>query len=472
MSPPPAPLLQDATLRAVTRRYRVPAISHIPSDDAFPATALAVAVEHARRALAAGSAPPPGIRRTFLDALARLIREALSEEYGDPVFQAMLLRHRIPRVREYASLSAGAAQDRREVVAAVNAISHPAKLERMPPGPARDVRARLQEAVAAHDWAQLEQAARSLLDSPAIPEEASAVSRLGDSAALDRLLRLDALAADGNVRRYRALWEQQGPRPGSAAAVAQGNASRQRGAAVEALALQALEALARRLNGGPARGSYQAVSSMRVPASIPGSADRAKSEWDAALLRRAESGPALAPDVKRDAPAWDLCLLLEAKASADAAGTDFPRLLRGLELLAQADATETYSFSSRQGAFALRGASLRALPTSGPDLEKTVLYFCDAPAETMPRLLSAASRMQFLSADASLAYASELAQGQDPAAHTLEAVWLQLLESPKWAGVLQQYPLLCQARELMVHVDDLMAAIEAAPHHSAASTPP
>ena len=190
-------------------------------------------------------------------------------------------------------------------------------------------------------------------------------------------------------------------------------------------------------------------------ASIPASAERAKSEWDGALLRRAPGGGAAA--------AWDLCLLLEAKASPDAAATDFPRLLRGLRLLAHADPGTTYDFSTRQGVFPLRGAALRALPTGGPGLETAVLYFCDAPAETMPRLLGAASRMQLLSAQASLEFAASLAQGREAAPEALEPAWNLLLESPQWSGVLQQYPMLRRARGLMAHADDLSAAIDAAP---------
>ncbi len=457
--PPPHALL-GATLRRAARRYRVPAISRIPVDDAMPATALAVAIEQARLSLVAGTAPPPALKQAFLDALARLIRDALRESDGDPVFQAMLLRHRLAPVREYASLSAAAAQDRREIIGAVNAIAHPAKLERMPAGPARDAMAALQAAAASESWAALPEAARLLSSAPADAQSngapaSAALGRLLDNPALQRLQRLDVLSADADVRRYRALWDQQGPRPGSATAYAQGNASRQRGAAVEALALQALEALARRLNeaqDAQDAALYRAVSSMRVPPSIPANAERAKSEWDGALLRRAAGDDA--------APAWDLCLLLEAKASADAVATDFPRLQRGLRLLAHAEPGVRYAFSTRQGVCSLRGESLRALPADGPELETIVLYFCDGPAEAIPRLLSAASRMQLLSAQPSLEFAGRLAQGLDAAAQTLEPVWHLLLESAQWSGVLQQYPTLCQARELMVHPDDLMAAID------------
>lgn len=452
MPQPPSLSLLDAILRRTARRYRVPAISRIPTEDAPPATALAVAIEQARQSVEDGAAPPAAVKRAFLDALARLIRDAMRESDGDPAFQAMLLRQRLPLVREYASLAARAAQDRREIIAAANAVAHPAKLERMPAGPARDAMAALQAAAASDSWMALPDAARRLLGLSAEAQPASAaLDRLLASPALDHLQRLDVLTTDSDVRRYRALWEQQGPRPGSASALAEGNASRLRGDAVEAQALQALQALARRLNDADGSPAYQAVSSMRVPPSMPANADRAKTEWDAALLRQAEGdgGP----------PAWDLCLLLEAKASADAAATDFPRLLRGLRLLAQADPRTDYAFNTRQGRFPLRGAALRALPAEGPRLDTTVLYVCDGPADAIPRLLSAASRMQLLSAPPSLEYAGLLAQGPDAARDTLEPVWQQLLQSAQWTGVLQQYPTLCQARELMAHPDDLMAAI-------------
>ncbi|QKH39047.1 3-deoxy-D-arabino-heptulosonate 7-phosphate synthase [Achromobacter pestifer] len=455
MPQPPSISLLDAILRRTARRYRVPAMSRIPAEGASPATALAIAIEQARQSLATNATPPPAIKQAFLDALSRLIRDAMRESDGDPVFQAMLLRHRLPLVREYASLAARAAQDRREIIAAANAIAHPAKVERMPAGPARDAMAALQAAAASESWAALPAAAHRLLSLPADAQPAAlALDRLLASPALEHLQRLDVLACDSEVRRYRALWERQGPRPGSATALAEGNASRLRGDAVEAQALHALQALASRLNDADGGKAYQAVSSMRVPSSMPANAERAKTEWDAALLRRAHSDGA--------PPAWDPCLLLEAKASADAAATDFPRLLRGLRLLAQADPRTDYAFSTRQGLFPLRGAALCTLPAEGPQLDSTVLYCCDGPADAIPRLLSAASRMQLLSAPSSLEYAGRLAQGPDAAPETLEPVWQQLLQSEQWSGVLQQYPTLCQARELMAHPDDLMAAIESA----------
>ena len=499
---PPRPALLDETLRIVARRYRVPATLAGDTDPTVSsqrhcATRLAVAIDQARQALARATTPPASVKQCFIDALAQLIHEAMRPDQGDPAIQAMVLRHQAPQVREYASLSAGAEADRRDVVAAVNAIAHPAKLERMPAGALRTVLARLQAAASAASWpalatavAQLESLratasdpGEDLADGPAnapdntaandpdnAPDNAPAndpalarsLSRLRDGAALERLQRLDELALDPWVRRYQALWNRNGPRSGSPGAVAQGVAAQQRGAAVEARASQALQALADRLNAGPdGNAAYRVVTSMRVPPALPGDADRAKSEWDAALLRRVD-----APNVP-NAPAappaaWDVCLLVEAKASVDAASTDFARLLRGLARLAQAEPGMTYPFHTHQGPVPIRGASLAALPTGDTDLSGAVLYCSDAPADPAPRLLNAACRMQLLSAPASVAYASELAQGRPADTRGLQAVWQSLLTSPQWAGVLNQYPQLYLVRELMVHADDLLAAAQQA----------
>lgn len=450
---PFSPLL-DETLRVVARRYRLPAIATTFPDIAklSPSTALAIAIEKARVALVHGEVPDGALRHIFIKSLAHMIHEAMRPEYGDPVFQAMVLRHGAAQVREYTSLSAHADQDRREVLAAVNAVAHPAKQQRLLPGPQRMALAQLHASASSASWAELPAIAQRLLAMPQIANQASfdrGLTRLLDSSALGRLQRLDALASDELVCRYQSLWDRNGPRAGSATAVAQGSASQQRGAAVEALATQALEALARRLNDAEgALTSYRVVTSMRVPASIPGSSERAKSEWDVVLLRQAKGFDEM--------PAWDVCLLVEAKASVDAASTDLPRLLRGVRLLAHAEESVIYSFKTQQGMVNLRGASLRALTTDEADLARTVLYCCDAPAEATPRLLSAASRMQLLSAQASLEFASALAAKHAADAQALEPVWLQLLEAPQWGAVLNQYQMLRQVRELMVHAEDLL----------------
>jgi hypothetical protein len=456
MSVTPSTSLLDETLDTVVRRYRLPALAAVcaPTQQASPATVLALAIEQAREANARGDAPEAASQRLFIEALARMIREAMREDAGDPVFQAMLLRQGSAVVREYASLAAHAGVDRRLIYAAVNAIAHPAKQQRLLPGPQRDALARLHALAFAEAWPQLGEAVQRCIETPEIAHDAAlqrGLAQLLESAALHRLRRLDALICDERVRHYRSIWDRQGPRPGSSIAVARGLSSKQRGAAVEASATDALEALARRLNdaqGGFA--TYRVVNSMRVPAAIPASHERAKTEWDVVLLRQANP-PA-------DAATWDVCLLVEAKASVDAATTDLPRLARGLALLAHADPHTVYAFRTQQGAVHLTGASLAALTNDAAGLRRSVLYCCDAPVEAAPRVLSPASRMQLLSAHASLEFAGALADGREVDSALLEPVWRQLLESPRWRTVLDQYATLREVRELMAHPDDLRAA--------------
>lgn len=347
-----------------------------------------------------GTTPDPALQTLFLDALARLIRDAMRPDPGDPAFQAMVLRHRMPHVREYASLSADAEQDRRRVRALINPYPHPDR----------------------HRLAR---------------------------AALARLQRRNALRNDTWVQRYEALWRRHGPPSGSTGARLDGEASRRRGAAMESRAAQAIEALAQRLEADSEEGTrYSVVTSLHVPASIDTPRARAKTEWDVALLGGSSSGR-------------EVCLLVEAKASVDAATTDFPRLLRGLRLLGSASGDADYIFESAQGPVRLRGSSLRALGVTAADPRDTVLYCVDAPVEPRPRPLGAASRMQLLSAQASLDYATALAEGNEPAPRALEAVWHALLSESAWRPVLYQYATQRRVRELMVHVDDLLAAVAA-----------
>ncbi|WP_175919724.1 3-deoxy-D-arabino-heptulosonate 7-phosphate synthase [Burkholderia pyrrocinia] len=457
MSLTPLPALLDEVLRTVARRYRLPPLdsASLPAEAANPAANLAIAIEEARRLQSDGHAPGTELQQRFIDALARMIRDAMDRQSGDPAFQAAVLRHDAPSVREYASLHAHAEQDRRALHSAVNAIAHPAKLERSAQAWQRDGLARLHAAATSASWADLHATLQQLLVLPDMATDAAFaqdIVKLKDGAALERLLRLDALASDAHVRRYHALWVRQGPLEGSTIAVAQGVASQQRGAAVEALAAQVLDALAGRLDAVDERRTYRVVTSMRVPSSIPGRHDRAKTEWDAILLERTRGD--------EPAPAWNVRFLVEAKASADAATTDLPRLLRGLNLLAQADADTIYSFETHQGTVRVHGASLRALTTDDAALQREVLYCCDASADATPRLLGAASRMQLLSAQASLEYASALARQPDADPRGLGVIWHALLTLPQWHAVLHQYPSLRQVRELMVAIDDLRAAID------------
>ena len=484
------PLLDDV-LRSVERRYRLPSAPHFSRQalESNPATVLAIAIEEARAATADGEMPSRTTKRHFLESLSRIIRDAMRAEQGDPAFQAMVLQHQTAHVREYASLAAHADKDRRTIRSAVNAVAHPAKQRLASSRRQAEALAQLHELASSSSWKELAEEARQAVELSDIaddPSLAHGIARIRDEAALERLQRLKDLAPDELIQRYLSLRDRNGPRSGSAGAAAQGSASRRRGAEVEALATQVLQALALRL--GREEGStdsYRVVTSLRVPASIPGNAERAKSEWDVVLLRNAkESSDSVSREGERNkdvegdrenredeenskaSPAWDVLLLVEAKASVDAATTDLPRLLRGLRLLSQADRNTVYSLETEQGTMRLRGASLCEL---NPDeagvqnnakLKSTVLYFCDAPAETTPRLLSPATRMQLLSAQSSLEFAGKLALGQETSPQDLEPVWQELLESPRWLAVLHQYQALHQVRELMVHADDLMAAIQ------------
>ncbi|CAM3549824.1 3-deoxy-D-arabino-heptulosonate 7-phosphate synthase [Bordetella sputigena] len=472
--------LLDQILREVPRRYRLPPLpAELPGPGTLDSgTELAMIVERIRTAPAAGPARAATaaamLKAAFIDALARLIRDAMREDAGDPVFQAMVLRHRTPRVREYASLSAHADRDRREVLALVNGVAHPAKQARRPRGPLTDALAELHALAAASSWRDLHQAVRRLVNTSDIAGDVSighVLTRLAGSPALIRLDRLEALARDDDVRRYRALWDMRGPRSGSAAAAAHGSASQRRGAAVEARAAQALGALARRLDreetGQDGGTRYRVATSMRVPAFLSAGAERAKTEWDVVLLRqsgargRPDAGAKVA-EAQAGEPShavWDVRLWVEAKASLDAATTDLPRLVRGLRLLAGAEENVVYPFLAREGIVAVFGASLRGMQTHEAALRASVLYCCDAPMEIHPRFLSAASRMQLLSAPASLAFADRWARGRQTDPEMLEPVWRDLTGSARWTAVLHQYAMLRQVRELLVHVDDVTATV-------------
>src|SRR5690606_14552115 len=210
---------------------------------------------------------------------------------------------------------AHAARDRRAIHAAVGAVAHPARVARMESAEQRVALAPLSALVASGAWSELADVSRGLASAATFSDElamAETLQRLADDPALQRLVRLDVLASTEMVRRYEALWDRNGPRSGSRTAAQNGTVSRARGAAVEALAAQALEALASWLNAeDPQKAGWRVVTSMRVPPGISANADRAKSEWDAVLLRNAAA--------IGQTPVWDVCLLVEAKASLEAA---------------------------------------------------------------------------------------------------------------------------------------------------------
>ncbi|EFV86613.1 hypothetical protein HMPREF0005_05667 [Achromobacter xylosoxidans C54] len=111
----------------------------------------------------------------------------------------------------------------------------------------------------------------------------------------------------------------------------------------------------------------------------------------------------------------------------------------------------------------VRGASLATLPTREAALADAVLYCCDAPADGPFAPLNAASRMQLLSAPASLAYATALAEGGPLDADMLEPLWLDLQRAARWQPLLGLAAMRERARSLMVHPDDLLAAVVPAP---------
>ncbi|MFJ1301815.1 3-deoxy-D-arabino-heptulosonate 7-phosphate synthase [Pseudomonadota bacterium AL_CKDN230030165-1A_HGKHYDSX7] len=448
------PLLHDL-LRGVPRPYAVPATPAALADDDSAETALAIALERTRVCLDAGAAPGPSEERAFMDALARVVDEALQQ---DPVFQALLLRQGCAEVAEYVSLAGGVKQDRRSVRSVVNAAAHPARLQRSTDETGRAALARLHSAAGKEDWLTLHNALAAVLAMPAseaITPPLPALQGLQEDPAFTRLRRFATLASYPRVQAYLALCAQQGPQSGSADAYAQGAASRRRGNVAEAAAADALGALVRRLNAAAsATHVYRLVRSARMPGSLVASTDRAKGEWDVLVLRQGVSAAADA--------GWDVCLVVEVKASPDAAATDLFRLLRGLHLLSAAASGVDYTFASADGPVRLSGTSLAALSAQTGTAAPAVLYCCDTPPEPAVRLLTAASRMQLLSAPATIAYAQRRHAGLGADPHDLLAVWHDLITEPRWRHVMRQYLELRQARGLMVYTPDLAQAIDRA----------
>lgn len=420
-----------------------------------PDTALAFCIESARRTQQAGTASDPAVRQLFTSALARLIRAASRSGDGDPAFQAQVLRMRNAAVDEHARLSAETYRDRRNVIAATDPVAHPGKLRHMPASALRDQLSLLHEQATAGAWDAVKQTVEQLLHGQ-LPLDhrhlRSPLQALLGLPSLARLQRGDELASFEEVKHYQALCARHGPSAGSRAAAEKGAVSGRRGAATEAGTLQAFREAAAWLNAGaPAtaeKARYRAVGQLLVPKGYPGVAENAKNEWDAALLRRADAGDH-----------EELCLLGEAKASPEAAVPDFPRLVRGLQRLSQAEAGTVYAFASSDGEVRITGASLRRLQPSDRAPAPRVIYGCDAPAETSPHLLSASSRGLLLTERASLAFACRLAEGGVLSEDELQPVWEELLRAPRLQTVLHQYDTACTVREAMLHPEDLLAAL-------------
>ena len=462
MSLRPHPPLLARVLSLTERRYRAPTLpaSAAQARTRSAATALAFAIEHARRALERRETPAFELQELFIASLARLVGDALRPEGGDAAYQALVLRHRVPQVAEHAQwLATTAAGDHRAIRAAVGAVAHPEKLQRLPAGPLHDELSRLHEAASAGAWDSVLQVAQTLVADEALaPPQRQRLQALARHPALGRLRRQAALASNEDVQRYQALCAQQGPPAGSQQAAQQGAAAGRRGAQTEAHVVQALHRLAQWLSGHDTeQARYRVVNALLVPARFPGDASRAKGEWDAALLRGSARHEG-----------EDLCLLVEVKAAPDAAVPDFPGLLRGLQRLSRAGEHEVHAFSSGQGEVRIRAASLRPLRPIGHALPPQVVYCCDGPVDGAPRLLSAASRGLLLSHEACLSYACRLAaENSMPPVDDLGPVWDDLLHAPRLQSVLHQYQTLRAVREAMVHPQDLLTAIAAVPDDEA-----
>jgi len=462
----PAERSPSGLLARVARPYGLPALPDLPpeSSPAHRAAVLARVIEEARGAVAAGQAPPEALARRFTTALAACIEQAMDPQRGDPAYQALVLRHSAPALREHLALAQAAEQDGRQLQRAVDAIAHPARppvSEALP----RAALAALRAQARAQDWPALAETLREWTSDPAVVADAALAQRLRRLLALPALARLQRWRAGQNgplVRQHQALLERQGPRAGSEQASAAGRAAQRRGDAVEARAREGLQAWAAWLNASAEAGRrYRVASGLRVPAALCVGRRGAKTEWDVALLRERGAGA--------EGPLWDLCLLVEAKASADAVPGDFARLLQGLGLLAQASPEAVYSFASADGPLRVSGASLAALPQRGHALREVLLYAIDSLGGAAPRPLDPASSAKLLGAPASLSQAERCARGARVQTEALAPVWRWLLESREGHSVLTQYARLHELRDLMVRPADLAeAANPTAPGHAGA----
>lgn len=394
--------------------------------------------------------PPASVRSLFTEALAQLIRKALAPEGGDPAFQALVMQAQDATVREHAQLSRQRESDQRAIRAATNAIAHPGKLRQMPADEVRDALAQLHGLAEADSWEELARAIEHLLHLNLFAQKnlQPALQAVLSNPALERLVRGNRLLHLEAVRRYQALCERQGPTAGSHAALSKGRASARRGEVAEEDGVQAFRKIADALNQhekGVA--NYRVVQSLRNPPAFPGEANKAKEEWDAAIVRSSTGD------------GDELVLLAEIKASPAAATADFSRLLRGLRRLAEARPETTYAFASADGVARIQGASLQRLQPDGDSLPPHVIYCCSAPPEAYPPLLSAASKAMLLGEPASLAFAHQLLAGELPSAASLEPVWKALTTEPRLRAALHQYDTARKARAAMLHPADLLASV-------------
>lgn len=439
-----------AAVQAAPRRYRMPPL---PADAAAaaaagPDAALAFAIEAARQA----AAPLAELQPLFTRALAQLIAAALQADGGDAGFQALVLRARDAEVDEHVRLAAQEPADRRAIRIAADAFAHPGKVRALPAGALAEALARLHEAMAAQAWDATRRAvARLGALGPQGPLFDSWLAGLVAHPALARLERADVLRERDAVRRYRALCEQRGPLAGSEAAAAQGRASARVGGDAEDATVEAFRAIAQLLNAGGNGTAFRVVNTLRVPRGFPGAADKAKDEWDAAIVREPVDGEGA-----------EIALLAEVKASPAAATPDFWRLLRGLQRLAHAGPGANHDFPAAGRSVRITAASLRRLQPAGDALPPHVIYCCSAPAEPQPALLSAATRGVLLAEAAAVAWALRWQDGAAPPDGLLAPVWEALATAPRLRSALHQYQSAQRVRAAMLQPGDLLQAVREA----------
>ena len=421
-------------LRLAPRRYRMPALpaDAAAAEAAGPDVAVAFAIEALRRGQ---REEEPGLAKLFVRSLAALISRALDSGTGDPSFQAMVLAGQERVVGEHLELASQGGADQRRVRAAIDAFAHPGKWrgQAMP-----DSLVRLHASAQSGYWPAVRESARALAGTDWATQGAALLAE----PALARLERAASIQRDPAVQRYLALAAARGPLADSEEAAGQGRAAARAGAAVEQDTVDAFQRLATGLDASGS-GHHRVARGLRPRSGLPRATHGAKDEWDVALLRAVEGSDA-----------FDLVLLAEAKASPSSAVSDWPRLRRGLERLAQVPQGVDPVFSGDEGEVRVRGESLRDFAPPQRGLPPRVIYCCTAEEARTP-LLSAPARAMLLQQPASHADAGALGRGEPADPGMLAPLWDALTRSPQLRPVLEQYETARSAREVMLHPDDL-----------------
>jgi hypothetical protein len=440
----PDSLLLDV-IRATPRRYRMPALppDAAAAEAAGAEAALAFVLEQVRCAKRSAAPLQPQLQPLFTRSLARLVARALDSATGDPSFQSAVLAGQETEVAEHLALAATASADQRRVRAAIDAIAHPGKWQQEPAGLPAPLR-RLHDAARAGDWTAVRGAALTL----AATQWQQHGELLTRDPALARLERAAMLDQQPAVRRYLSLAARSGPPAGTEEATARGRAAARAGTASEEATVRVFLQLAAWLEAaGLPR--HRVLRSLRPRSGLPRAPQRVKDEWDVALCR-----------MTRHTDRLDLVLLAEAKASPASVVTDWPRLRRGLQRLADVASDADPVFSCTEGEVRITGASLRALAPPDGGLPPHVIYTCTGePAAAA--LLSASARALLLQQPACLAYARVLEQAGSADADLLAPVWEAITGGAKLDAVALQYETARSAREAMLHPDDLLATATA-----------